>query len=405
MSSDNIYDTTERLPDGYDGQNVPDDFYLPPCGLADIDRAVFDLFDKKINFTISQHKETRSVPVIFAGGERFALTKGTPFRDKNGTFILPLVSIARTSIDQSMNLGGLGRGIGQDVGDLVIKKRLDKRDRRYQAIKNKLNLQNQTDFSDYGRSAPSEVTDDGTTVDSLRTARNIGRRRTELERGEILSNRMTDNIIEIITIPYPEFFSLKYEVTLWTQHQQHMNSIIEQMLGAYHAQGHQFRIDTDKGYWFVAFIDDAITSGDNFEDYAEDERIIKYSFNITTTGYLVAPDHEGQRSALRKFISAPTITFDLYDSSPDIFGPRPLGAGSGDPDQFVLSDVVELDRGGNEAIGRNHSPYGRFELIEDPFSGDKERRFFRVKTRNQRKGETVFGVADVLTHLGIIQSD
>jgi hypothetical protein len=390
----NIHDVTEKLPDGLDGQNVPDDFYIPSCGIEDVDRALFGLFNEKIGFTIEERQEVRPVPVIFAGGERFALVKRKkPLRDKNGTFILPLISIARTAIDQSENLGGLGRGIGQDTGDLVIRKRLDKKDRRYQNIKNKLALKNQTDVAaeDHDTTRIADV--EGTEVGTLGTRRDVGKRRIDLERGEVLRSRVDDNIIEIITIPYPEFFSAKYEVVIWAQYQQHMNRLLEQMMSAYNAQGNQFRIDTDKGYWFVAFIDDALTAGDNFDDYSEEERIIRYSFSVTTTGYLVAPQHEGQRAPLRRFVSAPEVSFGVQEMPAGLEGPRSWGAGSGDIDKFILSDVTPLDPGGNPQLGRNHSPYGTVEFVEDPFSGERERRFLRVKTRNQRKGETVFGTS------------
>ena len=390
----NVNDVTEKLPDGLDGQNVPTDFFIPPCGIEDVDRAVFSLFNEKIGFTISEMQEVRPVPVIFAGGERFALVKRKkPIRDKNGTFILPLISIARTAIDQSENLGGLGRGIGQDTGDLVIRKRLDKKDRRYQNIKNKIALKNQTDVAAEDHDSLRTVNIDGTDVGTLGTKRNVGKRRIDLERGEVLRSRIDDNIVEIITIPFPEFFSAKYEVVIWTQYQQHMNRILEQMMSAYHAQGNQFRIDTDKGYWFVAFIDNSLTAGDNFDNYSDEERIIKYSFSITTTGYLVAPQHEGQRSPFRRFLSAPEISFGVQEMPAGLEIPRSWGAGTGDVDKFILSDVTQLDPAGNPQIGRNHSPYNTVEFVEDPFSGERERRVLRVKTRNQRKGETVFGAS------------
>ena len=40
----------ERLPTGYDQPGIPSDFNIPSCGLEDIDKAIFDLFDKEINF-------------------------------------------------------------------------------------------------------------------------------------------------------------------------------------------------------------------------------------------------------------------------------------------------------------------------------------------------------------------
>ena len=38
----------DRIPSGYEGQNIPDDFYLPPCGLEDIDRACLSCLIKRL---------------------------------------------------------------------------------------------------------------------------------------------------------------------------------------------------------------------------------------------------------------------------------------------------------------------------------------------------------------------
>ena len=44
----------QQLPTGYDIQgNDPSTFYIPSCGLEDVDTAVHSLFDKEIKFRIS----------------------------------------------------------------------------------------------------------------------------------------------------------------------------------------------------------------------------------------------------------------------------------------------------------------------------------------------------------------
>jgi hypothetical protein len=89
----------DKIKTGYEGTNVPDDFSIPPVGIEDIDRAIFTLFDKKLAFETKVNSQTTRVPVIFASGERFALTRrDNPLRDKNNTLILPLISIKRGSI-------------------------------------------------------------------------------------------------------------------------------------------------------------------------------------------------------------------------------------------------------------------------------------------------------------------
>ena len=108
------------IPSGLEGNNIPSDFHLPSCGLEDIDKAFFDLFDQQLNFNIENKSKTLTVPVVFATGERFAIVKRRkPLRDQAGALILPVVAIRRSSIDQSPATERLA-----DVGDLVIKRKL-----------------------------------------------------------------------------------------------------------------------------------------------------------------------------------------------------------------------------------------------------------------------------------------
>ena len=62
------------------GTNVPTDFEIPPCGIEDLDRALFNLFDKRLSFSIEVNNTPKKVPVVFSTGERFALTRRAPHR-------------------------------------------------------------------------------------------------------------------------------------------------------------------------------------------------------------------------------------------------------------------------------------------------------------------------------------
>ena len=39
--------TPNSVATGYEGDNVPEDFSLPACTIEDVDRALFNLFDKE----------------------------------------------------------------------------------------------------------------------------------------------------------------------------------------------------------------------------------------------------------------------------------------------------------------------------------------------------------------------
>ena len=133
-----------KIDSGYEGA-VADDFKIPPAGIEQIDRAVFELFDKRLAFEIVVKDVLEKVPVVFSTGERFALTRRkSPIRDNNNTLILPIISIHRTSIDHTASQGGYGTPISyRDQQSYVIRKRLSPKDRDYQKIINKAGLRNQ----------------------------------------------------------------------------------------------------------------------------------------------------------------------------------------------------------------------------------------------------------------------
>ena len=380
------------LPDGYSGNNIPADFNeVPPVGIADVDFAIFNTFDKVIGFQVEQNSQLTKIPVVFAGGERFARVKNIqrnkPIRDRNGAIILPIISIKRTAIDVETNFMG-GRGLGQSTGDLAIKKRLSDKDPAYQSIVNKALLQNQDNVATPNHfldAANQQGSKPGTFATRRPQYQTLRRHAT----GEILPSDLGNNIFEVITIPFPQFFTATYEVVFWAQYIKHMNEMIEKLLNVPLFQVNSLRIDTNKGYWFVAYIEDSIPSGDNFEDYTEQERIIRHTFTIKVPAYMVAPRNPGDLNPFRRYLSAPQISFELEDG--DWIEPQtesPIG--SGNIDKFILNDVQELDKSGNPVL-QSEGIKTRLaqKIIRDPFTGKERITFVQVIDRNKRTGETV----------------
>jgi hypothetical protein len=373
----------DRINSGLEGQNIPDDFYLPPCGLEDIDRALFDLFDKEIQFAITQNNETRKVPVVFATGERFALIKrNEPIRDENEALILPLISIRRTGIDQAAGFERLA-----DTGDLVIKRRLSKRDPVYQNLVNPKNIRNQDNVrsEEHNANATNPISTKPGTVNSRRLPVKTA------SGGPVLSNTLdSHHIYEIITIPFPHFINVSYEVTFWTSYTLHMNNMIEKLVGSYTGNRNQFKITSDKGYWFVAYPDNTVTNQDNFDDFTNDERIVRYSFNMQVPAYIVASENSGDMRPFRKFVSAPDLAFEVFTANaPIVQHPSGLPDPTGDIDQFVLGDVNNINSAGDIVENDRLSYLKAQARIRNPFTGEDEIEYLKVLTQNQRQGETV----------------
>lgn len=372
-----------RIPTGYEGTNIPDDFFIPECNIEDVDRAVFNLFDKSLQFTVEQSNEQKKVPVIFATGERFALVKRLkPIRDDNGALILPLISIRRQGIDQTI---GHGHGIGQNTGDLIVKRRLSNKDRKYQQIINKMNVRNQ-----------DNVSSDNTFIDTtdpkkgVKPGRVASRNYQESATPISINDNLGNNVYEVITIPFPHFYTMTYEVTFWTQYTVHMNSMLEHFMVSYQAPGNQFRIDTDKGYWFVAYINNEFSDGTNFDDFTDQERIVRYTFSLTVDGYLIANKTEGRLSPFRSFISAPQISFGIEKPAANIkMGSKndsPIG--SGDPNVLTIDDATMLDQNGKDLVWRGF--------------GDPNGRGHRLLSRNAASGESVWSAKQ--TDLGALDT-
>ena len=306
-SSFNLNNKNRYAPAGYEGENNSD-YVIPSCGLEDVDKAIFNLFDKDIPLYYNIQGETKKVPVIFATGERFALLRRKkPIVDRNGAHILPLISITRNSVD---NIPPKGISNNQ-MFPHIITKRISKKDLEYRQSKNFENLSNID-----GKDLKNENSDFS------------------------LKPKLNNNIIETIEIPPIKYFSASYEVTVWSSFTQQMNNILETIMSAYTLNpGQQFRIESDKGYHFSAHVESSFSPDTNYSDFTDAERYIKYSITIGATGYIIAPNIEGGKTALKSFLSAPEINFETIVEGVDLEPNSIGGVFDPDPNAHIFDDL------------------------------------------------------------------
>lgn len=299
------------LPSGYENTSGVPNLTIPSCGIEDVDVAIFNLFDKEISpqYGGIDSSEVKKVPVIFAAGEKWALLKGGRLlRDKNNTLILPLVTIMRTDMNQSVGEDVAGRGINQQVGEIVVRRRLDQTDRDYQRLINRMLLPNQAGLSE---SKPDS---------EISTSRKTGDLSTKsfVKDGALLTPNLVNNVYETIVVPTPQFYTAKYQVTVWTQFTQHANQIMEKVFSSFLPQGQSWRLDTQKGYWFVAKVEDGSFSIEtNFDDMSQQERYIKHTFNVSVPAYFFVPDSPGSLIAIKRYVSSVSINFDSGLGDPE----------------------------------------------------------------------------------------
>tara|TARA_A100001515_G_scaffold81067_2_gene64233 strand:+ start:2301 stop:3494 length:1194 start_codon:yes stop_codon:yes gene_type:complete len=373
-------------------EKLTEDFDLPPVGIEDVDRSIFNLFDKDINFEVVNNKQLTKVPVVFAAGERFALTRRkNPIRDNNNTLILPIVSIVRGEIDFSTSLGGRGSAISvPDQTNYVIKKRLSAEDRDYQNIRNKFSLLNQDNVSTRGHLKGDLISPGNEavlgTIASRRQGNAIKFRKSGAQINLGSNSALGDNIFEIIYVPYPRQFAIKYTVTFWTQYIGQMNQIQETYLSRFPAQSKEFILKTEHGYEFVAASSQSFSSDTNFTEYTNSERLIKSSVTITVVGYVINPQHPGIANHIRSSFSAPNIEFGYNNANSHVVVRENID--DRNLNKFILNDIENVEEITNELQRGNSSEELQTEII-NPFTGEKEVGFSKILTRNQRSGETV----------------
>ena len=180
----------------------------------------------------------------------------------------------------------------------------------------------------------------------------------------------------------------------WTQYTQHMNTLLQQYMNSLRGQGDQFILQFDSGYYLVAYQEGNFDAQDNVTDFSDGERVLKYSINLTVPAWLFETRDPGTMIFLRKYLSAPTINFSIYDGAIPVQPPgngnfKSSGVASGDVDKFILQDVELLDKDGNKELADRFEPEFTRITGTDKITGKKITRLVRIKDRNQRKGETV----------------
>ena len=196
-----------------------------------------------------------------------------------------------------------------------------------------------------------------------------------------MGENLGKNIFEVMEIPYPEFVAVTYNVVFWTQYMQQSNQMLETLLVNFTGQGEEIPLTTEAGYELVAFFASPF-SGDEF---TENERIIRHSFDVTVPGYIINPKHPGMPKMIRKYISAPQINFSYIQGNAQIIDYQPERK-KDRVKKHVLNDLTNPKR---EGLKRGQSREKIESVIQNPFTKDTKVGFSKVRLRNERSGETV----------------
>ena len=225
---------------------------FPTVGIRDVDQAIYDYFNKRLALSVDNGaNERKKVPVLLATGERWKMIRDQKgIRDENKTLILPLVTIQRLDVDRTLGFGGLAA----QTPSLVISKK----------IHPETNIK-----------------------------QNLYRQQNQL----FPTARKNKAIYEVLTVPFPDFCNVFYQIIFWAQFQTQMNEMLEKVFYSYdYMDSFVMPVNYDKndksvkgkGYYFVGFRETtSLASQNNFEEFTDDERIIRYQYNVKVPTYFI----------------------------------------------------------------------------------------------------------------------
>lgn len=248
----------------------------PQLSIEDIDQAVIDLFDKRMNFHLPSIRQrdqadnaNQKVPVVFSGAELFVLDSNTnnPIRDEDGAIITPIISVTR-------------RNISQD---------------------------------DYTGIVPGRY--NRTFVHRRQTPTGIRKLQAPKQRGIIIGKNTTEvrhPVIEFISMDRPEYYGISYDIIYWCSYQEHMNELISLTQYAMDAPK-MFYMQLDNGWKIEAFFNGEFTYQGNVDSYFGDERVVRYAFGLKVNAPIISS--KGRNRNVYKSTSPRTFAFTLQESN------------------------------------------------------------------------------------------
>lgn len=296
---------------GYEVSGSPaENIHIPPCGIEDLDRSVFNLFEKDMPLYYEINNDRKKVPVIFASGERYAINRRKkPITDKQGVVILPLISIGRASLDMSASASKLANN---EMFPMTLK-RIHKKSTAERIFSNP------EGFKNVKNAGESPLVD--------------------------FNPQINGNIIETIQLPPVKTFNAKYEIVIWSSFSKQINNFLETIMMSFtNNPGNQVKLTADNGYWFVGKFEGGTNQENNFTDFTDQERYIKQTFTISASGYIINPDIEGV-SNIRSYESANNVSFDFYENYNET---HPTQKGI---KQSTINVIQDSDFEGSQIIG------------------------------------------------------
>ena len=244
-----------------------------PSTLETIDAAFYRWVDEQLDLHIRANKETRKVPVIWAGSERaYQIKKSKEARDGSETLILPMITIERTGVQKDPSrMGPFGNNV------------YNNKDRR---VNNFV----------VGRKIQADKT------------KNFANAESKNVEGDKNSRHKSKKVVyEFMSIPTPVWVHVSYTIKLISEYQTHMNELVTPFMSRF-GNAYSFSLG-DKDNSYEGFISQEFDQNNNLNSLGEEERKFETDVQIRVEGFLIGEGENQQQQTVAVRENAVRIRF------------------------------------------------------------------------------------------------
>jgi hypothetical protein len=236
-------------------ENTSRDIVVYKSDLEDIDFALYNFVNERMDLSTEKNTGFEKVPVIWAGSERAQNIKNDEInRDDVGMVNLPIIVIERTAVKKEMKKRGIPFAMVDPRGDLKggfykINKVINQDKTSNFANADAARLRKQVNFPTYRKKKNQKI------------------------------------VYDTLTIPIPIYVDVEYKVTLRTEYQQQMNDMLVPFVRVSNA--HKRVIIGHNSNAYEAFINEDYSMENNVSKYETNERKYETTLTMNVLGYLI----------------------------------------------------------------------------------------------------------------------
>tara|TARA_R110000824_G_scaffold10326_2_gene45734 strand:+ start:3008 stop:3853 length:846 start_codon:yes stop_codon:yes gene_type:complete len=226
---------------------------LQPSNLENVDTAMFNWVNEKLNVFANSNRGWEKVPVIWTSAERaYQSKRDKGLRDREGALILPLITVERVSVDK----------------DLAFKGSLQS------------NIFPRQDY----RAGSVNLS---RTINQVKT-KNFQNAYSKQQTGQLnfkVKPKNNQVVYTFRSVPMPIYVTMMYKIMLRTEYQQQMNEILQPFAVA--TGGINAFILRQAGHRYEGFIQSSYTQENNVADMGVHERMYQTSIDVKILGYVI----------------------------------------------------------------------------------------------------------------------